>query len=254
MMKYCGWIAVGLAVLLASCGGNEKRQEARSSLESLHFKGAVREVVTCLRAADAAETEGCDRSGRMVFDEAGDMVTSEQSLRGMLVSRTECRYDDSHRLLEMTAYDGMGAVVEVQTLTWQRATDYRSEIRNAAGELRAEETFVREGDRSERTRVTPDGGETTSVIVYGAEDRIERQENRSRTGSIVMEYTYGETCGDPVGQRVLSDGEVMAHVAMTYEQFDEAGNWTRCIISEVAEDGTQTPMTRVERTITYYQE
>lgn len=252
-MKYYGWIPVGLAVLLALYNGYERRQAARSSLESLHLKGAVREVVTCLRATDAAEAEDCDRGGRMVFDEAGDMVSSEQVLRGVLVARTECRYDDGHRLLEKIEYDRTGAVAQVQTLTWQRATDYRSEIRDAAGELRAEETFVREGDRSERTRVTPDGNETVFVIDYGADDRVERQENRSQVGTIVVEYTYDEACGDPAGQRVLSGGVEMAHVVMMYGQFDEAGNWTRCIISEVAEDGTQTPKTIVERSITYYQ-
>lgn len=251
-MKQMGWMAVGLAALLVACGG-DRRQAARSSLEELHFRGAVQEVVTCLRAADAAETDGCDRSGRMRFDEAGNLVATEQSLRGELVARSESRYDDGHRLLEKMDYDRSGAVVQIQTLTWQTATDYRSELRDGEGALLVEETFVREGDRSERTRVTPDGETTLCVTYYDADDRIERQENTTLAGVMVTEYRYDERTGDPAEQRVLSDGEELARRVMTYDRLDAQGNWTRCVISAVDAQGVRTPLTRVERTITYYQ-
>ena len=251
-MKQMGWMAVGLAALLVACGGGDRRQAARSSLEELHFRGAVQEVVTCLRAADAAETDGCDRSGRMRFDEAGNLVATEQSLRGELVARSESRYDDGHRLLEKMDYDRSGAVVQIQTLTWQTATDYRSKLRDGEGALLVEETFVREGDRSERTRVTPDGETTLCVTYYDEDGRIERQENTTLAGVMVTEYRYDERTSDPAEQRVLSDGEELARRVMTYDRLDAQGNWTRCVISAVDAQGVRTPLTRVERTITYY--
>ena len=249
-------MTVGRAALLAACGGNRTKAEY-SSLERMNLRGAVQEVVTYTRQADAETLDvnnapaAEDRSGRMLFDKEGNMASSEQFEQNVRIAWTECRYDGSHRLKSMTEQYGFGEA-NYRTYEWHNATDYRCEIRNATGDLLFEETFVREGDRSVRRRVSSKGAESTFTTTYSAGDRIDRQESVTSAGTVVIEYRYGDEGGDPIEQQVFTDGEPVAHLFMTYETFDGEGNWTRCVIASENEAGQQMPVSVMDRAITYY--
>jgi hypothetical protein len=206
-----------------------------------------------------------------IFDDAGNIIESKWYDGSQLIVTHVYKYD-SERVIEKVSYgetyflpadketkttfeyDKSGNLVEAVTsnvggqLIGKWSGKYDGE-----GNLIESVSYDSEGFlRSRILHKYDDRGCKVESIYYDSEQSLKRRETYQYddTGNAI-EYT-GYYLDDP-----LLDGSLVVHAIIECLEFDENGNWTKCILTEkhqkdLTEDDEQYVQYECSRTITYY--